>query len=161
MEHPKLTLICERIVDKDGNVMGFVPTRSSGRAAGYDIYSPTDCIIKAHKQKTIPTRIRLQISPLTPITAENMYRHYYIRLAPRSGMAHKNKINVHAGVVDGDYVGEVGVILFNHSNKEYVIKRGDRICNAIIEPCHSPPIVEGPIDTATDRDASGFGSSGR
>ena len=51
----------------------------------------------------------------------------YGRIAPRSGLAVKNFINVGAGVIDADYRGEVGVVLFNHSDEDFKVKQGDRI----------------------------------
>ena len=53
--------------------------------------------------------------------------------APRSGLALKNGIDVGAGVVDYDYRGNVGVILFNFSDIDFEVKRGDRIAQLIIE----------------------------
>ena len=49
---------------------------------------------------------------------------------------------VHNGTIDSDYRGNVGVILFNLSNEEYVIERGDRIAQLIIERCYSLKFVE-------------------
>lgn len=46
----------------------------------------------------------------------------YGRIAPRSGLAHKNFIDVGAGVIDSDYRGNVGVILFNFSDEEFIGK---------------------------------------
>jgi dUTP pyrophosphatase len=51
----------------------------------------------------------------------------YGRIAPRSGLAWKNSIDVGAGVIDEDYRGNVGVILFNHGDKDFDIKAGDRV----------------------------------
>lgn len=56
-----------------------------------------------------------------------------MNLAPRSGLAWKNSIDVGAGVVDYDYRGNVGVILFNHSNEDFVINAGDRVAQLILE----------------------------
>ena len=53
--------------------------------------------------------------------------------APRSGLALKNGIDVGAGVVDFDYRGNVGVILFNFSDIDFEVKRGDRIAQLIVE----------------------------
>ena len=53
--------------------------------------------------------------------------------APRSGLALKHGIDVGAGVVDYDYRGNVGVILFNFSDTDFEVKRGDRIAQLIIE----------------------------
>lgn len=49
----------------------------------------------------------------------------YARIAPRSGLAWKHFIDTGAGVVDYDYRGNVGVILFNHGEKDFEVKKGD------------------------------------
>ena len=51
----------------------------------------------------------------------------YGRIAPRSGLAAKNFIDVGAGVIDSDYRGEVRVLLFNHSTEDFKVTEGDRI----------------------------------
>ena len=56
-----------------------------------------------------------------------------VYLAPRSGLAWKNSIDVGAGVVDYDYRGNVGVILFNHSDTDFQISIGDRVAQLILE----------------------------
>lgn len=52
---------------------------------------------------------------------------YYGRVAPRSGLAVKNFIDVGAGVIDSDYRGELKVLLFNFSEVDFEVKKGDRI----------------------------------
>ena len=54
-------------------------------------------------------------------------------VAPRSGLAWKNSIDVGAGVVDYDYRGNVGVILFNHSDADFQVNVGDRVAQLILE----------------------------
>ena len=59
----------------------------------------------------------------------------YARIAPRPGFALKNTIQVGAGVVDADYRGEVGAVIFNHSAEDFEIKVGDRIvhiCKSVV-----------------------------
>ena len=82
------------------------------------------------------------------------------KLAPRSGLAHKNFIDVGAGVIDYDYRGNVGVILFNHSEVDFEVKRGDRIAQLILEKISMANAVE--VDDLDDtvRGAGGFGSTG-
>ena len=63
---------------------------------------------------------------------------------------------VHNGTIDSDYRGNVGVILFNLSNEEYVIERGDRIAQLIIERCYSPKFVE-VSEFTKDKTESGVG----
>lgn len=81
-------------------------------------------------------------------------------MAPRSGLAWKNSIDVGAGVIDVDYRGPVGVILFNHSDEEFKIARGDRIAQLILERISTPEVVEVEDLDETERNAGGFGSTG-
>ena len=69
---------------------------------------------------------------------------------------------VHNGTIDLDYRGIVGVILFNFSNEEYVIERGDRITQLIIERCYLPKFIEVSefIKEKTERGEGGFASTG-
>merc|ERR1711966_580167 len=84
----------------------------------------------------------------------------YARIAPRSGLAAKKMIHVGAGVVDEDYRGEVGVVLFNHGSEPFEVKPADRIAQMILEKialvqCEKVDSLE-----ATARGAGGFGSTG-
>lgn len=80
--------------------------------------------------------------------------------APRSGLAWKNSIDVGAGVIDADYRGPVGVILFNHADSDFAIKAGDRIAQLILELIVTPDVVEVDDLDATIRGEDGFGSTG-
>lgn len=84
----------------------------------------------------------------------------YGRVAPRSGLAAKHFIDVGAGVVDEDYRGPLGVVLFNHSDTPFEVKLGDRVAQFICEKIVYPGVVE--VDTLeeTDRGEGGFGSTG-
>lgn len=81
-------------------------------------------------------------------------------LAPRSGLTWKHSIDVGAGVIDADYRGPVGVILFNHSDVDFTVKPGDRIAQMIIERILTPEVLEVEDLDATVRGAGGFGSTG-
>lgn len=81
-------------------------------------------------------------------------------VAPRSGLAHKNFIDIGAGVIDFDYRGNVGVILFNHSEVDFEVKRGDRIAQLILEKISMADTVEVDDLDDTERGAGGFGSTG-
>lgn len=80
--------------------------------------------------------------------------------APRSGLAWKHFIDVGAGVIDEDYRGNVGVILFNHGEVDFPVKRGDRIAQLVLEKISTPEVVEVESLDETDRAAGGFGSTG-
>lgn len=84
----------------------------------------------------------------------------YLILAPRSGLTWKNSIDVGAGVIDADYRGPIGVILFNHSDVDFDVKPGDRIAQMIIVKIVTPEVEEVDDLDATVRGAGGFGSTG-
>jgi len=84
----------------------------------------------------------------------------YARVAPRSGLAWKKFIDVGAGVVDYDYRGNVGVILFNHGEEDFVVQKGDRVAQLILERIVTPDVVECEELEDTERGAGGFGSTG-
>ena len=65
-----------------------------------------------------------------------------LALLLRSGLALKRFIDVGAGVVDADYRGEVGVVLFNHGDHDFEVKMGDRIAQLILERIDTPPVEE-------------------
>ena len=66
----------------------------------------------------------------------------YARIAPRSRLALKKFIDVGAGVLDSDYRGDVGVVLFNHGDQDFEVKMGDRIVQLILEKIDTPPMEE-------------------
>lgn len=84
----------------------------------------------------------------------------YGRVAPRSGLSVNYGICVGAGVIDADYRGNVQVLLFNHSDEDFEVKRGARVAQLILERAETPEVLE--VDTvgATARGTSGFGSTG-
>lgn len=128
-----------------------VPTKGSALAAGYDLYSSEEASIPAQGQGIVAT----DISIIVPIGT-------YGRVAPRSGLAVKHGISTGAGVIDADYRGEVKIVLFNHSTKDFEIKAGDRIAQLILEKIIHAEIVEISKEELdiTERGESGFGSSG-
>ena len=84
------------------------------------------------------------------------------QVRPRSGLALKNGITVlnSPGTVDSDYRGEVCVILINHSQEAFEIKRGMRIAQMIIARYEQAEIVEVADLDETVRGTGGFGSTG-
>ena len=84
----------------------------------------------------------------------------YARIAPRSGLAVKKFIDVGAGVVDSDYRGEIGVVLFNHSVVDFPVPVGDRIAQLILEKIKTPAVQKVIVLSAIDRGSGEFGSTG-
>lgn len=127
-----------------------IPTQGSFFAAGYDLYSAEDAVVVSGTRKLVKTNISMEITP-----------GYYGRIAPRSGLAYKNGIDVLAGVIDSDYRGDIGVILYNtDANIDFHIKKGDRIAQIIFEACYNATLnVVDSLDNTT-RQTGGFGSTG-
>ena len=128
----------------------FVPTKGSEMAAGYDLRSAYDAIVPAEGKALIKTDLQIQLPS-----------GCYGRVAPRSGLAWKNFINVGAGVIDEDYRGNVGIVLFNHAKTDFNVTKGDRIAQLICERIIYPALEEetGEFEQTT-RGERGFGSSG-
>ena len=84
-------------------------------------------------------------------------------MRPRSGLAAKHGVTVlnSPGTIDADYRGEIKVILINHGEAPFVIKRGERIAQMVIAPVVQAALVRVATLSATDRGAGGFGSTGR
>ena len=85
------------------------------------------------------------------------------QVRPRSGLALKHGITVlnAPGTVDSDYRGEVGVLLINHGDEAFVIRRGDRIAQLIVAPVTRANLVVATSLSPTVRSSGGFGSTGR
>jgi deoxyuridine 5'-triphosphate nucleotidohydrolase len=77
-----------------------------------------------------------------------------------SGLAVKKMIDCGAGVVDADYRGNVGVVLFNFGSEDFHVEVGDRIAQLILEQISMVPAVQVEELTETERGAGGFGSTG-
>ena len=84
----------------------------------------------------------------------------YGRIAPRSGLAWKNSLDTGAGVIDEDYRGNVGVILFNHSDVDFSFAVGDRVAQLVLERIAIADVEEVATLDDTARGAGGFGSTG-
>jgi len=127
-----------------------IPSQASKYAAGYDLYAAEEVLVNTMGRKLVKTNISISIP-----------EGYYGRIAPRSGLAYKNGIDVLAGVIDSDYRGDIGVILFNTDhNLDFEVNVGDRIAQIIIEKCHSVNWETVETLDATVRSEGGFGSSG-
>ena len=87
---------------------------------------------------------------------------YEAQVRPRSGLAYKKGITVlnSPGTIDADYRGEIGVILVNLSQEEFVIENGERVAQLVIAKHEQAQWVEVENLDETDRGAGGFGSTG-
>jgi dUTP pyrophosphatase len=85
---------------------------------------------------------------------------YYGRLAPRSGLATKKGLDVLAGVIDADYRGEIGCLLYNSGNETIHLPAQSKICQLIIEKIITPTAAWADEISETVRGSGGFGSTG-
>lgn len=127
-----------------------LPTRGSSLAAGLDLYS-TEPVRLSPKQRAL---VRTGLAVAVP-------EGYYGRIAPRSGLATKNGLDVLAGVIDADYRGEIQCLLYNTGEETVELPAQTKICQLIIEKIVTPAAVWADELPETDRGASGFGSTGR
>lgn len=126
-----------------------LPTRGSSASAGLDLYSIEELTIEAGQRVLARTGLAVAVPP-----------GFYGRVAPRSGLAVKNGLDVLAGVIDSDYRGEVCCALLNTGNERLKLPQGSRLCQLIIEQIILPsPGWVSDLDETT-RGEGGFGSTG-
>ncbi|XP_052527910.1 deoxyuridine 5'-triphosphate nucleotidohydrolase, mitochondrial isoform X2 [Tympanuchus pallidicinctus] len=111
------------------------PSKGSARAAGYDLYSAYDYIIPPMEKAVVKTDIQIALPA-----------GCYGRVA---------------GVIDEDYRGNVGVVLFNFGKETFEVKKGDRIAQLICERIFYPELEEVQTLDDTERGEGGFGSTGK
>jgi dUTP pyrophosphatase len=126
-----------------------LPKRGSALAAGLDVCSIEDLRIEPKQRVTARTGLAVAIPP-----------GFYGRVAPRSGLAAKNGLDVLAGVIDSDYRGEVCCLLYNTSDEAITLPAGSKICQLIVEQIITPEATWVSELDETARGAGGFGSTG-
>lgn len=125
-----------------------VPRRQTDGAVGYDLHSAEDTIVPARGVAVVGTGVGVRLPEGT-----------YGRVAPRSGLSVKG-IAVGAGVVDRDWTGPVGVVLYNLTDAPFEVRIGHRIAQLILERAETPDVVVLQDLEDTERGAKGFGSTG-
>lgn len=128
---------------------GIIPVYKTEGSAGADCFSRVDAVIKPHETKVIPLGFAVEIP-----------NGYEMQIRPRSGLATKGKQAIF-GTIDSDYRGEVGAIIYNSSDEEFVVKKGDRIAQCLIAPVIIASFNAVNELSETERGNSGFGSTGK
>lgn len=118
--------------------------------AGLDIFSNEDHVLKPEEWHGFSTGI-----------ASEFPENYFGRFAPKSGLAVKHGIDTLGGVIDNTYRGEWIVILVNHGKEEVEIKKGDKIAQVILQQFEPVMVTESSELNKTEREANGFGSTGK
>ncbi len=130
-----------------------IPHYQTEHSAGVDLYAAVDgeTIIDRGAWKLVPTGLAVAIP-----------EGYEGQVRPRSGLALKHGIGLlnAPGTIDADYRGEIGIILFNFSDKPFIIHRGDRIAQLVFARVEKARFVEAETLSETTRGAGGFGHTG-
>lgn len=130
---------------------GHLPAYNFITDSGADCYAALDepVILKAGGYTKIPLGFALGLP-----------NDYEVQVRPRSGLAAKNGIFCHFGTVDETYRGELCAIMFNHSEVDFEIGEGTKICQMVLAPViHADFNIVDDL-SKTDRGSQGFGSSG-
>ena len=130
-----------------------LPNYSTSLSAGMDIRAHLDAPItlKPLERRLIPTGLFMELP-----------EGFEAQIRPRSGLALKKGISVinTPGTIDADYRGEIGIILINLSNVDFIVNDGERICQMIINKVEKASWNQ--VDSLEDseRGAGGFGHTG-
>ena len=139
-----------KLVNKSNNDL---PRYETELSAGMDVRSfiESPIILKPFERKLVNTGLYAQLE-----------KGYEIQVRPRSGLALKKGITVlnSPGTIDADYRGEIGVILINFSNDDFIINSGDRIAQLVFSKHEQPNLEQTDSLDSTSRGEKGFGSTG-
>ena len=133
-----------------------LPAYQSALAAGLDLLAavPEDApvMLAPGKYALIPTGLTIALP-----------EGYEAQVRPRSGLAAKHGVTVlnAPGTVDADYRGEVGVLLINHGDAPFLVRRGERIAQMVIAAVVRAKATLVASLSVTERGGGGFGSTGR
>lgn len=127
-----------------------LPTRAHDQDAGLDLYSREEQIILPGDSAVFDTGVHVELPVGT-----------FGKLESKSGLNVKYGIVSHGGVIDSGFVGSISVKLYNHGDKPYMIRKGDKIIQMIVQPCLYPELKLADSLSETERGDGKFGSTGR
>jgi dUTP pyrophosphatase len=133
-----------------------LPAYQSAHAAGLDLLAAvpeaSPLILAPGQHALVPTGLTIALPS-----------GYEAQVRPRSGLAARHGVTVlnAPGTVDADYRGEIGVLLINHGDAPFAIRRGERIAQLVIASVVRAELIPATALSATDRGSGGFGSTGR
>jgi dUTP pyrophosphatase len=128
-----------------------LPTRKHVSDSGADIYAVEDVLIQAQKSVIVETGI--QVAYITP--------GYWFKVESRSGLSFNHGVLAHPGIIDQNYRGGLGILLYNHGHLNYQVNKGDRIAQIVLYKLQECNVEWAKEVDETDRGSNGFGSSGK
>jgi dUTP pyrophosphatase len=128
-----------------------LPAYATPGAAGMDVVAAEDVDLLPGQRHAVATGFQVAIP-----------HGYEIQVRPRSGLAFKHGLSVPnaPGTIDSDYRGELKVLLINHGNQPFAIRRGERIAQLVPAVVTMAEFDEVAELCETERGAGGFGSTG-
>jgi dUTP pyrophosphatase len=150
---PSIKIDIRRLPHGEGLVL---PAYQSAHAAGLDLLAAvpkaSPVILSPGHRALVPTGLTIALPS-----------GYEAQVRPRSGLASKHGVTVlnAPGTIDADYRGEIGVLLINHGDVPFTIRRGERIAQMVIASVVRAELVLAESLSATERGGGGFGSTGR
>ena len=124
------------------------PKKGTPGSAAYDLTCHNAAIIPAHGIAMVPLNLKLAIPP-----------GYFLLLLSRSGLATKGIVTL-GGVIDADYRGPVCAILANSTDQDFILQKGQRVCQGVFLPTHDAAFRRVDKLEETKRNTAGFGSTG-
>lgn len=151
MHNQKGEITLYKLKVKKLNKDAIIPNFAHKGDAGMDLYSTEEVTIPPSKTALIKTGISIQLPKMTEA-----------QVRPRSGLALKHSITVlnTPGTIDEGYRGEIGIILINHGEQDFVVTKNMKIAQMVVKPIYDIDIVEVDELSDTDRGDGGFGSTG-
>ena len=132
------------------NKLKWISKQTKG-SKGYDVYSNETVCIRARTTGIVETGLKLE-----------MPEHMFAMVAGRSGLACRQSLLAHNGVIDSDYRGFVKIILHNLSNDDHLVEAGDRIAQLLFFNTGIDPFfVEKEELSKSERGEQGFGHTGK
>ena len=147
------TLRIERLPHSQGLALpAYETTGSAGMDLRAAVAEDAPVTLAPGARALVPTGLKIALEP-----------GHEAQVRPRSGLALKHGLTClnAPGTIDSDYRGEVGVILVNHGQEPFVIRRGERIAQLVVARYEQAVIAEVETLDETARGAGGFGSTGR
>lgn len=137
-----------KVVNKSNHRL---PEYKTPYSAGMDLKANISepIVLKPGERQLIPTGLHIQLP-----------KNHYADIRPRSGLAVKNGVFCALGLIDEDYIGDLGVILFNFGQNNFIVNPGDRIAQLVVSKYEHVEWKEVAELDKTERGDSGFGSTG-
>lgn len=139
-----------------------LPKRATSYDAGYDLCSNEDKVVRAGQREFFDTGVSVRMPKPEMVGLNSEQYNLYGRVVGRSSLAKKKGVIVFPGTIDLGYEGTLGVIMFNMSDQDVSIRKGDKIAQLLLVPCLKvPAICVDEFDELKDNDRiGGFGSTG-